>query len=378
MLKERADWVTPRPRGEGVIDLVERLLASDLAELEQSLQRRELLLGERDDGGKACVHAYGRRLLLCGTSGSGKSTLATAFLEGVAAQGYGFCLIDPEGDYDSIADAVVVGDEQAAPKNDEIVHLLVRAAKSVVANLLGVPLEQRPAFLSALLARLVECRTRWGRPHWIAIDEAHHMMSAGSLALPQVLEHLPSNVLLITVHPERMPQQILRDIDDLIVVGEEPRAAFASFAQVLGISPPEVAAAPLASGHALLWSPRSGGEVVALRAAPPRSERHRHRRKYASGALGEDKSFFFRGPHDALNLRAHNLAMFVQIADGVDDETWLHHLARHDYSSWLRDAVKNRELADEVATIEASGQRDARLSRRQVREAIERVYTLPA
>jgi energy-coupling factor transporter ATP-binding protein EcfA2 len=377
MLKERADWVTPRPRGAGVIDLVERLLASDLAELEPGLRRRELLLGERDDGGKVTLPAYGRRLLLCGTSGSGKSTLATALLESVAAQGYGFCLVDPEGDYDSIADAVVVGDEQTAPKNDEIVHLLMRGRKSVVANLLGVPLEQRPAFLSALLPRLAESRARCGRPHWIAIDEAHHMMSAGSLTLP-AREPLPINTLLLTVHPERLPTPILREIDDLIVVGEEPRSAFESFAEVLGAPPPAVDATPLASGRALHWSKDKGGEVVALRAAAPKSERRRHRRKYALGALGEDKSFYFRGPKGALNLRAHNLAMFLQIADGVDEETWLHHLGQHDYSSWLRDAVKNNELADEVAAIEAGSVRDAAVSRRLVREAIERVYTLPA
>ena len=116
------------------------------------------------------------------------------------------------------------------------------------------------------------------------------------------------------------------------------------------------------------------------RASAPRARaaHHRHRRKYAAGALGEDKSFYFRGPSGALNLRAHNLSLFLQIADGVDDETWLHHLRQHDYSSWLHDAIKNPELAAEVFAIEARAARDARLSRRQVRETIERVYTLSA
>jgi len=80
----------------------------------------------------------------------------------------------------------------------------------------------------------------------------------------------------------------------------------------------------LTAGEALVWSPALGQQVVHVRAMPPKAERHRHRRKYAQGALGEDKSFYFRGPHDALNLRAHNLALFLQIADGVDDDTWLH------------------------------------------------------
>jgi hypothetical protein len=37
-------------------------------------------------------------------------------------------------------------------------------------------------------------------------------------------------------------------------------------------------------------------------------------------------SFYFRGPDDKLKLRAQNLAVFVQLAEGVDDETWLFHL----------------------------------------------------
>jgi hypothetical protein len=37
------------------------------------------------------------------------------------------------------------------------------------------------------------------------------------------------------------------------------------------------------------------------------------------GELGEDKSFH-------LNLRAQNLAFFLQIAEGIDDRSWLHHL----------------------------------------------------
>ena len=67
----------------------------------------------------------------------------------------------------------------------------------------------------------------------------------------------------------------------------------------------------------------------------------RHARKYAEGDLGEDKSFYFREPHDALNLRAQNLSVFLQLAQGVDEQTWLHHLKNSDYSRWFRDAIKD-------------------------------------
>ena len=125
-----------------------------------------------------------------------------------------------------------------------------------------------------------------------------------------------------------------------------------------------------------------------LRIAPAETDRTRHRRKYAEGSLPPDRSFYFRGPRARLNLRAQNLVLFSQIAEGIDDETWLHHLRRGDYSSWMREAIKDGELADEVHAIETETTRStararratesAAESRRRVRAAIEDRYTLPA
>ena len=115
-----------------------------------------------------------------------------------------------------------------------------------------------------------------------------------------------------------------------------------------------------------------------MKSHAPAEKAERHIRKYAEGALGEDKSFYFRGPAKALNLRAQNLTLFMQIADGVDDDTWLHHLEAHDYSRWIREAIKDDELADELEQIEAQPERDPKATRRSAREAIERKYTAPA
>jgi hypothetical protein len=77
-------------------------------------------------------------------------------------------------------------------------------------------------------------------------------------------------------------------------------------------------------------------------------------------------------------LRAQSLILFVQLADGVDDRTWTHHLRAGDYSRWYREQIKDDELAEEVSRIE----RDERLapseSRSQIKEAIARRYTGPA
>jgi hypothetical protein len=104
----------------------------------------------------------------------------------------------------------------------------------------------------------------------------------------------------------------------------------------------------------------------------------RHKRKYAAGELGEDKSFYFRGPEGKLNLRAQNLNMFAQIAAGVDEETWAHHLRRSDYSVWLRKAVKDEAVADEVAVIERDSRLEPAASRARILETLRKHYTNPA
>jgi HAD superfamily hydrolase (TIGR01484 family) len=384
MLKERADWVTEGARGDGVVELAQRVLASDLGELEPRLGRHDIALGKTPAGKDVVVHAYGPRILVCGASGSGKSTLAAGFLERLCQAGYRYCLIDPEGDFTNAPSAIVVGDRHKEPTVDEIVNVLRTGEGSLVANLMGVPLAQRPLFLGPVLARLAENRIRFGVPHWIIVDEAHHMMPEGDVTLSDSVTNVAPGVLLVTVHPERLVTSVLRKIDELFVVGKSADGALRAFMERAGV---ESVNAPLrepsgvvelAPGEAFHWSRSKPSLLERFRVLPPKAERRRHERKYASGDLGEDKSFYFRGPEGTLNLRANNLALFLQMAEGVDDATWLHHLVSHDYSRWLKDSIKNDELASSVFAIEAGSVADARESRRQVRSAIERVYTLPA
>ena len=115
-----------------------------------------------------------------------------------------------------------------------------------------------------------------------------------------------------------------------------------------------------------------------MRSIPPRAERRRHLRKYAEGELGVDRSFYFRGPDGKLNLRAQNLQIFLQLADGVDDETWCYHLGRGDFSRWMRDIIKDQALAGEVQRIEQAPGLSARESRSRLRQEVEERYTRSA
>ena len=64
--------------------------------------------------------------------------------------------------------------------------------------------------------------------------------------------------------------------------------------------------------------------------------------------------------------------------DGVDDETWLHHLRRREYSNWFKGQLKDDDLADQAAAIESARDIGAAESRKRFRELITERYTVPA
>jgi HAD superfamily hydrolase (TIGR01484 family) len=382
-LKDTADIVTTRTHGAGVAELIDVLLEDDLASCEPRLERHHILLGTASDDAEVKLPPYGQNVLLVGTSGSGKSTLATGFLERLADQRYTFCVIDPEGDYGTFADAVAIGAPTRPPTVAEIVQLLSKPGTSCIANLVGLPIADRPGFFASLAPRLQELRTRTGRPHWIVIDEAHHVLPAewepGPLSLPENL----SGVLQISVHPDLIAPKLLRAVKTLIVVGKNPQNAFRELGRVCKVPVPDIDAVELEPGQALMWDRTrgNGSEVslpVRLKIVPGKTERRRHTRKYAEGELPPERSFFFRGPQQKLNLRARNLIQFLQLAEGVDDETWTHHLRRGDYSEWIRNAIKDSGLAATLQSVEKEKNLSPADSRQRVQEAVEEQYTLPA
>ena len=114
-----------------------------------------------------------------------------------------------------------------------------------------------------------------------------------------------------------------------------------------------------------------------VNAERPLQVHKRHTRKYAEGDLGEDRSFYFRGPDNKLNLRAQNLMLFLQMADGVDDITFEHHLRRGDYSSWFRHMIKDEVLARKAATIEADESLGTVEARKRLHDIVADRYTAP-
>jgi hypothetical protein len=191
--------------------------------------------------------------------------------------------------------------------------------------------------------------------------------------------HMPerlTGVLLVSVTPNLVARSILEAIDTLIVLGEKPGTMLQEFAaanRTTLIAPPQ----PLAPGTALLWNKAQPAPIL-VHLDPSRTERRRHLRKYAAGELPPDRSFYFRGPEGKLKLRAHNLILFMDLADGVDDDTWRYHLERGEVSRWIAEHIKDVGLAQQIAAIEREHDLSPQASRQRVRTAIEALYTLPA
>jgi hypothetical protein len=72
------------------------------------------------------------------------------------------------------------------------------------------------------------------------------------------------------------------------------------------------------------------------------------------------------------------LWLFLELAVGVDDDTWLYHLRRGDYSHWFRTVIGDDRLAEETEAIEHQTDLSAAASRTRIRETVERYYTAPA
>jgi HAD superfamily hydrolase (TIGR01484 family) len=371
-LKDIADIVLEGHWGRGVEELIEQIIAKDAGIIPAG--HRAIRVGTDCRGDEVLVVPYAGSLLICGRSGIGKSKLAIALTERMVEKHFQFCVFDPEGDYDELDHAIPIGSVKRPPGKEEVMKLLRKAATSAVVNTQALEIGKQPPFFTELLPKVLSLRARTGRPHWLLIDEAHHLLPAGFAKLGEFMPRQLSGVVLITVRPEAVAVEVLRTVDTVLALGSKAGEAVSTFCKAIGAPIPPVLPQP-GDNEGLYYT--IAGDVRPVRFDQPRQEHKRHFRNYAEGRLGPDRSFFFRGPDNALNLRAYNLTMFLEMAAGIDDRTWEHHRQAGDYSRWFRDGFKNEQLAREVAEIECDTRLGPKESRERIACAISQHYTVP-
>jgi hypothetical protein len=371
-IKDSADISTTAPRGAGVQELIAGWL-TDPAALFSGVRRHDIRLGEGiEEGSTVTLPSDRGAVLIAGGSGVGKTTLTHLLIERMAAGGYQFCIIDPEGDYDGLEHVIHLGDAARTPSPEDVLSVLDTPRASVAVNLLGIEVPERPAYFNKLMGQISGLRAGTGRPHWLILDEAHHLSPNTQDAEHSPLPDNLSSAVFITTRPKNLSRSALRAVGTVIGVGPEAGDVLIEFCGCTNRPAPDAPKSALAEDAVLVWNLSSEQGPRAVTVVKAKRTHHRHTRKYAEGRLGEDKSFYFRGPTGSLKLRAFNLATFLQLASGVDEETWLFHLKRGDYTTWFRDDIKDETLAAEARQIESSG--DAAASREQIATAIKRRY----
>jgi len=383
-LRERADYVSRAPGPGGVVEFIEEHVLNDLDLLLGSLPRHQLRLGGTHDGTPVTIPVHGANVLVVGPSGSGKSTLAGVLAERLVETGRCLCLLDPEGDYQTLGElvgVVVFGGKghQTLPTAQELERLFRHSRTSLVLNLSAMSRAEKVNYGAQVLATAAAVRGDRGLPHWIMIDEAHHLMPAEGSPAADALSTAREGICLITLAADMLPPRVVELMNavastELNTFAEGRRAlarreGLACFGQMSD--------AALVPGEMLLArvdgpAPQASRFLVDRR----RSAHRRHIRKYAEGELPPDRSFYFRGPEGELNLRAENLVRFCELAEGVDDATWEHHLRRSEYSTWLRGMIKDPDLGQEAEEVERAYSLTAGETRRRLLEAIRRRYAV--
>ncbi len=382
-LRQRADYVTRAPSDRGAVEFIEEHLLNDLREIIPGIARHQFQLGETDDGTPATIAVHGSNLLIIGPSATGKSTITGVLVERLVETGRTFCLLDPEGDYQTLAElegVVVLGGkaEHALPTPEELNQLLRHPRTSLVLNLSAMSLAEKVAYGTKALATVSTVSNATGLPHWLIIDEAHHIMPADGSSAAEWLQRRHDALCLVTLSAEELTTTALTQIN--VLASTRVTTFEAGLRALLGDRASRLrpaAEGQLEPGEAILAQLGTPGyRAVKFRVARRRIVHRRHVRKYVEGELSPERSFYFRGEKGELNLRAANLIRFCELAEGVDDATWAYHLGRGEYSAWVGRRIKDPELAREIAAVENTQDLSPADSRRLILQAARRRYAV--
>lgn len=369
-LKETVDMVTAFNSSAGVTALIDALLRSDLQELDQRLTRHYLELGSLPGNRPFTISPYRSGILLSGVSGGGKTTMTISIAESLIKSGYQFCLIDPEGDYLELPGAVVMGNETAVPAISEIKELLKDPGQHLVICTVSIPLADRPAFFSQLLSVLLALRKEYGHPHWILLDEAHHLVPAVAGITADRLPADFNNFIVVSTAPHVLSKAIVSKVGMVITVGDNPAYPIEQFCSMRQLPlPPHIPS--LQKTEACIWDVENNQAPYVARFNLPHQLLQRHKKKYAQGDM-DYNSFFFTGRENKLRLQANNLMLFTHIAEGIDADTWLYHLKRKDFTRWFSDSIHDRELAQ--VSEEAEQMTDVAQSKKHILDFITKKY----
>jgi hydroxymethylpyrimidine pyrophosphatase-like HAD family hydrolase len=253
MLRESADLVTAADHGAGVVELIDRILATDLRELDVNLHRHDIPLGLDRDGHPVHLAPQSSSALLCTAGGATASSLFDVCVQALIGCGYQCCVIDPAGRLERLDNAIALVDVQRTPEMEEALAVLHSPRQNLLLSLGSLAARERPPYCEHLLAALSEMRQRLGRPHWTVLWEADAMLTAARAATLTDEHGARAGMLLITAHPERLPHRLVAAVDLVLASPECPRPALDAISEARGQPAAADGFSALATGGALAW-----------------------------------------------------------------------------------------------------------------------------
>jgi hypothetical protein len=164
--------------------------------------------------------------------------------------------------------------------------------------------------------------------------------------------------ILVTVHPDHLAPAVLAPIDMVFAIGPSPEETLKRFAGAGAQHfawPEGVVYVP---GSLVAWFVGVDQLPFRCRLNPPvRSAFATIASTLRATCNGTASTFADRTTGTI--LKAQNLEIFAQIAEGISDSTWMFHLRRSDYSLGFRDAIR-----DSISQIRRSASSDAWISHR--------------
>jgi hypothetical protein len=99
----------------------------------------------------------------------------------------------------------------------------------------SVSIADRPAFFAKLLPQLSLLRAGTGRPHWLVIDESHHLLPVSRDDIDQILPDNGPAIIFVTVHPEAVSPAALKSVDVVVALGDKAAEVIAEFCRIIGM-----------------------------------------------------------------------------------------------------------------------------------------------
>ena len=371
-LKALADYITPEIGPVGVASFVERYLLDGKAFDFAVHSAHHFALGTAEEIRLNSHELVDRGLLIAGGSGYGKSWLASQLATGLINGGYQLLGLDPVGDLHVLKQhttCLCLGAD-GVPPISLVIQLLAETDLSLVVSLSHLPTPQEQIlYATGLLRHVLEVRQRYGKPHWLLIDEAQDLVGGQDNPIQSFLLRAPDapGMCLVTWRPSLLNQAMLDRMDGFLLTRHSLSCEIDWLSQLLtdrGLDATGLAEKlrDLDEGQILMWGvePPSDNELMPLRfSVGPRTFPGMHRlHRYLEDKVPPPRRFYF-DDDTGRSAPVGNLSELIDRMPLLDQSVIEFHFQRGDFTKWIRHVLHDQTLArwlDRLQTTDLSGE----------------------